>query len=178
MAFFQKLDEKLKTFIESQKLFFTASAPNQGRVNLSPKGLDTFRILDDHSVCYLDLTGSGNETAAHIRENGRLTLMFCSFSERPLILRLYGNGEVIGQKDADWQPLVPLFAALPGSRQIIRMHIESIQTSCGFGVPIFDFRENRGTLIRWAQKKGEDGLHEYWHKSNRRSIDGLPTGLE
>lgn len=175
--FYTELNDSLKKFIKKQKVFFTASAPSDGRVNLSPKGMDTFRCLDDKTIAYLDLTGSGNETAAHITENQRLTIMFCSFSEKPLILRLYGNGEVVRPESKRWKDLSPEFEHFTGERQIIVLNIESLQTSCGFGVPIYDLREERETLVEWAEKKGEDGIELYWKEKNRESIDGLPTKI-
>ena len=175
--FYEHLNDPLKRFIEDQKIFFTASAPHDGRVNLSPKGMDTFRFLDEKTVAYLDLTGSGNETAAHLRENGRLTIMFCSFSDNPLILRLYGKGEIVRLNSQKWKALSPHFPSFVGERQIIVLHIESLQTSCGFGVPVFELKGERTKLIEWAEKKGENGINAYWHEKNQTSIDGLPTGL-
>ena len=168
-----------RTFIAAQHLFFTATAPltAEGRINLSPKGVDTFRVLSESEVAYLDLTGSGNETAAHTRENGRLTIMFCSFDEKPLILRLYGRGEAIRPGDAEWDRLMKHFDHLPGTRQIIRMKISSVQASCGFGVPRYDYRGERETLIQWAEKKGEEVMREIHREQNAMSIDGLPTGM-
>ncbi len=176
--FFDQLNESLTKFIGEQKMFFTASAPSGGgRVNLSPKGIDTFRCLDEKTVAYLDLTGSGNETSAHVLENGRLTIMFCSFTENPLILRLYGRGEIIRPDDQKWNELHPKFQFLAGERQIIMLQIDSLQTSCGFGVPIYEFGEERQQLIEWAEKKGEQGISEYWQQKNVKSIDGLPTSI-
>lgn len=125
----------------------------------------------------MDLTGSGNETGAHLYENGRMTIMFCSFDENPLILRLYGRGEVISHNSERWHKLHILFASIPGERQIILLNIESVQTSCGFGVPLYDYREDRKTLIDWAAKKGESGIKQYQQEKNLQSIDGLPTHL-
>lgn len=175
--FYQALTPALLDFIAEQKVFFTATAPRSGRVNLSPKGLDTFRCLDERNVAYLDLTGSGNETAAHLRENGRLTLMFCSFDEKPLILRLYGQGRVLRPRDADWPAFYAHFSPQPAERQIIVAEIQSVQTSCGYGVPLFSYGGERETLHRWAEKKGEPGLRDYWRDKNQVSIDGLPTRL-
>lgn len=175
--FFDRIDDKISEFIAEQKMFFTASAANEGRVNLSPKGIDTFRVLDEKTVCYLDLTGSGNETAAHILENGRLTIMMCSFAGAPLILRFYGKGEVISKRSERWEEFAKLFDKLPGTRQIILLHIESLQTSCGFAIPIYEYKEERTMLIDWAEKKGEDGVEKYRREKNQFSIDGLPTGL-
>ncbi len=177
--FYPALTPELRSFLAKQQMFFTATAPlgARGRVNLSPKGMDTFRILADDCVAYLDLTGSGNETAAHLRENGRITLMFCAFHDKPLILRLYGRGEAIRPRDEAWGGLIAHFHELPGQRQIIRVRIESVQTSCGFAVPLYVFEGHRDLLTKWAQKKGDDGIREYWRRKNAKSIDGLPTGL-
>ncbi len=175
--FYPQLTDPLITFIAQQQIFFTASAPNQGRINLSPKGIDTFRYLNSQSVAYLDLTGSGNETSAHLEENGRLTIMFCSFTAQPLILRLYGQGSMIRPRDPAWVDLYGQFDPMPGTRQIIKLAIESVQTSCGYGVPCYDYQGERGTLINWAKAKGESGIHHYWQQKNQVSIDGLPTGL-
>lgn len=166
-------------FIAAQKIYFVASAPHTGRVNLSPKGMDTFRVLSTTRVGYLDVTGSGNETAAHLLENGRVTLMMCSFTASPLIFRIYGRGRSVQPSDADWPQLRPLFGPpLPGERQLIIAEIESIQSSCGFGVPFFDYTGERSTLLDYAEKKGPDGMAAYRAENNRRSIDDLPTGLQ
>jgi hypothetical protein len=175
--FFSELNEALQQFISEQKIFFTATAPAQGRINLSPKGIDTFRCIDSKTVAYLDLTGSGNETSAHLSENGRITIMFCSFYEKPLILRLYGTGAVIRPYHPDWQKCHAWFDTLPGERQIIVIQIESAQTSCGFGVPLYEFKQHREQLTDWARKKGEDGIKQYWENKNQVSIDGLPTHI-
>ncbi len=175
--FFEKIDAKTGEFIARQKMFFTASAPENGRINLSPKGIDTFRVLDESTVCYLDLTGSGNETAAHITENGRLTIMMCSFEGAPLILRLYGKGEVVHQSSEIWNALAANFEQFAGTRQIIVLHVESLQTSCGFAIPVYEYKEERTMLIDWAVNKGAEGVNRYWQENNQTSIDGLPTGL-
>ena len=175
--FYSQLTPELKTFIQTQKIFFTATAPISGRINLSPKGIDTFRCIDTNTVAYLDLTGSGNETGAHLYENGRITIMFCSFDENPLILRLYGRGEVINKNSDRFNELHDLFPDTPGERQIILLNIESVQTSCGFGVPLYEFKEERQTLINWAAKKGKSGIKQYQKQKNLQSIDGLPTNL-
>jgi len=175
--FYSDLDASLQNFIKEQKIFFTATAPQKGRINLSPKGIDSFRCIDKKTVAYLDLTGSGNETSAHLNEDSRMTIMFCSFSDNPLILRLYGQGKVIRPRDKEWQTFYSLFKPLPGERQIIVLEVDSAQTSCGFGVPVYEFKEERKTLIEWANKKGEQGIYEYWEAKNLKSIDGLPTKL-
>ena len=177
--FFETIDEATHKFIGRQKMFFAASAPldSSGHINLSPKGMDTFRILDERTICYLDLTGSGNETAAHVAENGRLTIMFCSFAGAPLILRLYGRGEVVHKTSEKWDELADLFEDFAGTRQIIMLHVESLQTSCGFAIPLYEFKEDRTKLIEWAENKGDEGIEDYWREKNQTSIDGLPTGI-
>ena len=175
--FYPALTGQHEHFIASQNIFFTASAPQQGRINLSPKGMDSLRVLSATRVAYLDLTGSGNETAAHLLENGRMTLMFCSFDADPLILRLYGQGRAVKPRDADWAALRGHFPALPGERQIIDLNIASVQTSCGYAVPQYVYTGERDTLARWVEKKGAAGLLDYWREKNRMSIDGLPSGL-
>jgi hypothetical protein len=169
----------LQAFIAAQPMFFVATAPLDalGHVNLSPKGLDSFRVLSPLQVAYLDLTGSGNETSAHVLENGRITFMFCAFGGPPRILRLYGKGRIVLPGAAGWDELQPLFPTLPGIRQVIVAEITRVQTSCGFGVPLMHYEGQRDTLIRWAEAKGEDGLVTYRHEKNRASIDGLPTTL-
>jgi len=175
--FYAELEHKHRDFIAAQKIFFTATAPATGRINLSPKGMDSLRVIDGHCVAYLDLTGSGNETAAHLKHDARMTMMFCSFDVDPLILRLYGCGRAVRRQDADWAAWRAHFPDLPGERQIIVLQIESVQTSCGYAVPQYDYRGERETLARWAEKKGTLGLLEYWRDKNQRSIDGLATGL-
>lgn len=175
--FREALSSALSNFIRNQPIFFVATAAEGSRVNLSPKGLDCLRILDERAVAYLDMTGSGNETAAHILHDGRLTMMFCSFGKEPLILRLYGRGEVVRPGESKWDELIGQFQQMPGQRQIIVLHIESVQTSCGFAVPKMELVEPRSTLTDWAAKKGETGLVEYRLKKNATSIDGLTTGI-
>ena len=176
--FYDALDDKLTGFIADQKLFFVASAPLEGgHVNVSPKGGDTFRVLGPNRACYLDLTGSGNETAAHLLQNGRMTVMFCSFTRMAQILRLFGTGHVASKRDPDWAELAGLFPDYPGIRQIIILDIEMVQTACGYQVPLMDFVAERETLSKSAQSKGPDGLAAYRAEKNSVSIDGLPTGL-
>ena len=167
------LTTELTRFIRRQPIFFTASGTDGGRINLSPKGMDTFRVFDDRTVGYLDFTGSGNETAAHLKHDGRLTIMFCSFDEKPLILRLYGKGEAVQLDSPRGQMLHAAFGSLPGERQIIVLTIDALQTSCGWAVPRMDLVAVRPTLIEYAEKKGVEGLNAYRKKNNRVSIDGL-----
>ncbi|WP_017655518.1 pyridoxamine 5'-phosphate oxidase family protein [Fortiea contorta] len=176
---FDYITEELQKFIAAQNLFFVASAPLSptGHVNLSPKGLGGFRVLSPHRVGYLDLTGSGNETSAHLLENGRITFMFCAFQEPAGILRLYGRGYVIIPSSPDWEALYPLFPEIPGARQIIIADIDRVQTSCGFGVPLYEYQGQRETLVKWAHGKGKKGLKKYHEQKNMVSIDGLVTPL-
>jgi hypothetical protein len=169
-----------RDFIARQRIFFTASAAATSRVNVSPRPTDALRVLDERTVVFLDLTGSGSETAAHLRADGRITLMFCALDEPPNILRLYGRGTSLPRNTSDYAALLasvygnqePL-----GARQIVRIDIDLVQTSCGYGVPLFEYSGERDTLRRWAEQKGEAGLQEYWRQKNARSLDGLPTGL-
>ena len=174
---FREISDELRAFIEAQPMFFVATAPlaGDGHVNLSPKGLDTFAVLSPNRVGYLDLTGSGNETAAHLLENGRITFMFCSYSGPPRIVRLYGRGRAVLPDDRQWQELRAAFPELPGVRQIVVAEIDRVQTSCGFAVPLMHYEGQRETLIRWAEKKGADGITRYQQEKNAASIDGLQT---
>lgn len=168
-----------KEFISRQKMFFVASAPlsAEGHVNLSPKGLDSFRVLSSTRVAYMDIVGSGNETSAHILENGRITFMFCAFDGPPNILRLYGKGRTVLPGDADWNELAALFELPLATRQIIVADIHKVQTSCGFGVPLYAYTGERDHSHKWAEKKGAEGLEAYKQEKNLVSIDGLPTPL-
>ena len=179
MALGSKLNQTLREFIERQQVFFVATAAQDGRVNVSPKGADTLRVVDDTQICWLNLSGSGNETAGHLAKSNRLTLMFCSFDENPLILRIYGRAETIHPRDADWEPSIAMFPKLAGSRQVFKMKIESLQTSCGTGVPIMSFVENRAAreLVPYYQDLGKKGVEDYWRKKNVQTIDGFDTGL-
>jgi hypothetical protein len=175
--FFDTLLPEHTAFIARQKVFFVATQAPGGHINLSPKGLDSLRVLDDKTVAYLDLTGSGAETAAHLRVDPRMTLMLCSFSTDALILRLYGQGESIRPGEPRWDGLAEKFPTYPGARQIVLLHVESVQTSCGAGLPLMGYGGERGTLTEWARKKGEDGIADYRRQKNAVSIDGLPTGF-
>lgn len=176
--FFDELSSAHRAFIAEQKLFFTATAPRSGRINLSPKGMDSFRVLTPRRVAYLDFTGSGNETAAHLADDGRITILFCAFVGEPSILRLYGRGHVVHFQDTDWTQLRPLFGPTrPGERQLIVVEVDSVLTSCGFAVPFFDYVGEREVLLDWADKKGSAGLAAYRAERNTRSIDNLPTFL-
>ncbi len=162
--FYNSLNGKLRKFISEQKIFFTASAATDGNVNLSPKGYDSLAIIDDSRVCYLDYPGSGNETAMHVQEDGRITIMYCSFGKNPMIMKLYGRGDVISKGDVKFEEYFALFEEknLDIVRQIICIDIESVVTSCGYGVPFFDYRGEREQLKTWAEKKAKEGtLDEY-----------------
>lgn len=175
----ESITDELQTFIQAQHMFFVASAPldGNGHINLSPKGMDSFRILTPHRVAYLDLTGSGNETSAHLMENGRITIMFCAFQGKPDIVRLYGKGRAILPQSPEWDEMRSRFPDFPGVRQIIVADVDRVQTSCGYAVPLYDYVSERDTLVRWAEAKGDDGLNKYWDEKNACSIDSLPTPL-
>jgi Pyridoxamine 5'-phosphate oxidase len=177
---FPILDASCRDFIGRQRIFFAASAAPGARVNVSPRGTDAFAVIDERTVAYLDRTGSGNETAAHLKADGRLTIMFCAFEGPPNIMRLYGRGEVLRRGSPDYAGLLEsaFGSAEPaGARQIVRLHVDLVQTSCGYGTPLFDYRGERPSLDNWARSKGEDGLEAYRREKNVVSIDGLPTGL-
>jgi hypothetical protein len=176
-----EIDDELRSWIAAQPLFFNATAPlsGDGHINLSPRGLDTFRVLAPRTIAWLDFTGSGNESAAHIAENGRVTVMFCAFAGAPRLLRLYGRGEVILPDAPRWPELRRHFPAdFPPARQIVLVTVERIQTSCGYGVPLLEFKSQRQELLDWASRKGEAGLADYRQQNNRFSIDGLPAPHE
>ena len=175
-----QIDKVHRAFIERQRVFFTASAAACGRVNLSPKDGASLRVLNENAVAYLDQTGSGNETAAHLRADGRLTIMFCAFEGPPIILRLYGRGRLHRRGGAEYARLLAeAFDGVEpaGARQIVALDIDLVQKSCGYGVPLFDYQGERPSLIRWAEAKGDEGLEAYRREKNLLSIDGLPTGL-
>ena len=165
-------------FIGRQAVFFVGTAGGEGRINVSPKGLDTLRVLGPNRVVWLNLTGSGNETAAHVLENRRMTLMFCSFDKQPLILRLYGEAEMIyPDNEAAFARHAALFAHQPGARQFFELQVDLVQTSCGYGVPRLEAAGERKTLAKWAANKGGEGIRRYWLDKNQVSIDGNPTGI-
>lgn len=170
-----EIDEPITAFINKQRLFFVATAPlgPDGHPNVSPKGHDTFRILGPTTVCYLDLTGSGVETLAHIKENGRIVLMFCSFDDTPRIVRLHGKAEAIEPGHPEYAELRELYPDGPGARSVIRIEVSRIANSCGFGVPIYRFEKERPTMIGWYVDQGEEELAAYRRRANQHSIDGL-----
>ena len=174
---FPDISDQHRRFIEDQHMFFVATAARDGRVNLSPKGLDSLRVLGPNRVVWLNGTGSGNESAAHLLDTPRMTLMFCAVEGRPLILRLYGTARAIHADDTEWDELLALFPPLPGARNIFVLDVDLVQTSCGHGVPLYEFTGQRDIMPNWALKKGPEGLRTYQQETNRVSIDGLPTGL-
>ncbi|VAW99051.1 FIG01023442: hypothetical protein [hydrothermal vent metagenome] len=172
---YSEISNKLISFIEKQHIFFVATATQDSRINLSPKGMESLRVINKNRVIWLNVTGSGNETAAHVQQLSRMTIMFTSFEGVPLILRLYGNARVIHPKDADWDKLYALLKPLPGARQIFDVNVDLVQTSCGMSVPYLDYVADRELLNEWATKKGEDKIKQYWQDKNQLSIDGLDT---
>jgi len=174
---FTTITAEHKTFIKNQKLFFVGTAPKEGKINISPKGMDSFRVLDDNTIVWLNLTGSGNETAAHLQEDDRMTILFCAFEGKPYILRLYGNAIAIHPKDEKWEELFSLFSANLGARQIMLMRVELIQKSCGYSIPLFEYQEERSILDNWTNKKGIEGIKNYWSERNSISLDGKSTGI-
>ena len=174
---FEGLTERHRAFIEEQHVFFVGTAARDGRVNVSPKGLDSLRIVSDTRIVWLNGTGSGNETAAHLLDTPRMTVMLCSFEREPLILRMYGTARAVHADDTEWDELLALFPPMKGARNIFVLDIDLVQTSCGFGVPLMEFATDRELMDSWAAKKGSDGLHAYQQEKNRVSLDGFPTGL-
>ncbi len=175
--FYDTLSPELQEFIHNQKIFFTGTAAAEGRINVSPKGMDSLKVLGPDKLIWLNLTGSGNETAAHIRQVNRLTLMWCAFEGKPLILRVYGSARAIHPGKEQWEEYLDHFTETAGARQVFEVQIESVQTSCGFAVPYMDYKEDRPILKDWAEKAGKEGVKEYWGKKNVTSIDGLETGI-
>ena len=174
---FQQIEDDHRAFIEAQHIFFVASAAPDGRVNLSPKGMDSLRVAGPRRILWRNHTGSGNETAGHLLQSNRITLMWCGFEKRPLILRAYGTARTLHPRDADWSALSAGFADAPGVRQIFDVSVDLVQTSCGYAVPYFDYAGERDTLMRWAETKDAEGLAAYWDEKNRTTIDGAPTGI-
>lgn len=174
---YNELSEKHMQFIAEQKIFFVGTATADSRVNVSPKGMDSFRILGKNRAAWLNVTGSGNETSAHIQLNPRMTIMFCALVGAPLILRLYGTAKIIHKNDVEWKALFPLFEPLAGARQIFDLSIDLVQTSCGMAVPYYSYEGDRELLNDWAVKKGDEGLKMYWEEKNQISIDNIPTNI-
>lgn len=177
MEMFEKLEDKHIDFIGKQHMFFVGTAGAEGFVNVSPKGMDSFRVLDNGTVAWLNLTGSGNETAAHVLENGRMTIMFCSFDRQPLIMRLYGKAVAVHPRDERWEDLSAQFPDFTGARQIFTLAVEMVQTSCGYAVPFYEHKGERDTLVKWADNKGDEGIAQYWRDNNVKSLDDKDTGI-
>lgn len=174
---FTEISPSIRQFIEAQKIFFVGTAAAKGRVNVSPKGMDSFRVIDQNKIVWMNLTGSGNETAAHLLQNDRMTIMFCAFEGKPNILRLYGQANIYHERDSEFKEYIDQFEFVLGARQIIVMDVDLVQTSCGYAVPNFDYKEERTQLKAWSEHKGEEGLKEYQQEKNHTSIDGYETKI-
>jgi hypothetical protein len=174
---FEKIEPRLAEFIAQQHIFFVASAGPEGRVNLSPKGGDALRVMGPNRIYWRNITGSGNETAGHLLQSSRITLMWCSFTKKPMILRCYGTARAVHPRDADWDALNGQFPAHPGARQVFDVDVDLVQTSCGFAVPFMEFQSDRDTLDTWSETQGSDGITAYWVNRNQQTIDGAPTGI-
>lgn len=174
---FYEINREHREFIEKQKMFFIGSAGAEGFINVSPKGMDSFRILDAKSVLWLNHTGSGNETSAHVQENGRMTIMFNSFDKKPMIMKLYGQAKVYHGADDEWEELLSHFPEYEGVRQLFKMDLELLLTSCGFGVPQYKYIGERNSLQKWAKAKGHEGMKAYWAEKNSETLDGVQTNI-
>jgi hypothetical protein len=177
---FDKLNSEIRRFISEQHIYFCATAGKEGHVNVSPRDTKTLKVIDDKKIVWLNFTGSGNETSAHIQENGRMTLMFCGFEQEALMLKIYGNAKVYHPRDSKYQEMISLFSGYEdfvGNRQIFELDIELAITSCGEGVPYFDYKGERENLVKWSNKKGKKGIEEYWKENNSISLDGIDTKI-
>ena len=174
---FEALTQEHIDFIEAQKIFFVGTATADSKVNISPKGMDSLKVVDDKRVIWLNMTGSGNETSAHVQEQARMTIMFSAFEGSPMIMRLYGQAKVIHHNDSEWESLYSQFPSNMGARQIFDLNIEMVQISCGMSVPFFDYVEEREQLNVSTKRKGQDGVKQYWKDKNQFSLDGLPTKI-
>jgi hypothetical protein len=172
-----ELSEQHIEFIAAQKMFFVGTAMAGSRVNISPKGMNSFRVIGRNRAAWLNVTGSGNETSAHVQHEPRMTIMFCAFEGVPMILRLYGTAQVIHKNDPQWETLFPLFDPLPGARQIFDLAIDLVQVSCGMSVPNYSYEGDRELLNDWARQRGDDGLKQYWKEKNQVSLDQIPTNI-
>jgi len=174
---FESLSTELAEWIADQHIFFVASAAQDGRINLSPKGQESLRVVNEQQLVWLNLTGSGNETAAHLLQRNRITIMWCAFEGLPRILRIYGSAETVHPRDDAWEACAELIPPPLGARQYFKVHIDMVQTSCGYAVPLMDFAEDRQVLANWATQRGQQGIQNYWQERNQHSIDGLPTDI-
>ena len=175
--FFDEISPKLEKFIDNQKIFFVGTAGVEGRVNVSPKGGDSLRVLGPNKVAWQNLTGSGNESSAHVQQNGRMTIMFCAFEGAANILRLYGEAQVVHHLDENWEELIGLFPEHPGSRQVFVLDVDLVQTSCGYSVPFYDYKEDRTVLDKWTERKNRGEIEAYWAQKNAVTIDGYETNI-
>ncbi|WP_066223995.1 pyridoxamine 5'-phosphate oxidase family protein [Formosa haliotis] len=171
------ISKRIQSFISKQNMFFVGTAADEGRVNISPKGMDSFRVINKNKIIWLNLTGSGNETAAHLLKHNRMTIMFCAFEGNPLILRLYGTAKIFHPRDSEFNTYISHFPTTVGARQIIEMDVDLVQTSCGFAVPLMEYKADRDTLVEWSEEKGQKGIEEYWIEKNSESIDGFETKI-
>jgi hypothetical protein len=174
---FKSISSDIRDFIVAQKIFFVSTAMREGTINLSPKGLDSLRVIDENTVVWQNLTGSGNETATHLLESNRMTIMFCAFDGNPLILRLYGTCKAYHPRDVEFNEFENLFKADAGSRQMMVMNVDLVQTSCGYAVPLMEYKEDRTILNKWAEKQGEKRIQQYWKDKNGVSLDGYDTHI-
>ncbi|KEQ16228.1 pyridoxamine 5'-phosphate oxidase family protein [Endozoicomonas numazuensis] len=175
---YDEITEEHIHFIEQQNMFFVGTAAEEGTVNISPKGMDSFRVISNRQIAWLNLTGSGNESSAHVQINPRMTIMFCAFEGAPLILRLYGQARVLHRNDDDWEPLVSLFPETAGTRQVFVLDIDQTQSSCGKAVPLYEFNEQRDALKKSSERRGQKGIEQYWLHANQKSLDGFPTRIK
>lgn len=174
---FPTIEPAHQKFIESQHMFFVGSSAPTGRVNISPKGMDSLRILSPNRLVWLNYSGSGNETAGHLLQSNRMTVMWCSFTTRPMIMRAYGTAKTVHPRDAEWAELSEHFNAGLGARQFFDMDVNMLQTSCGWAVPFMDFNRERDTLEKWADDKGQSGVETHWQEKNQYTIDNAPTKI-
>lgn len=174
---FSELNEKHIEFIAEQKMYFVGTASETGSVNVSPKGGDSLRVIDNNTIAWQNLTGSGNESASHVIQNPRMTIMFCAFEGAPLILRAYGHARVLHQGDSDWDTYVGKFPPSVATRQIFLLDINLVQSSCGMSVPFYDYVADRDELAKWSERQGKEGVEKYWLKKNQKSIDGFETEI-
>ena len=171
------LTEELMDWIHKQPVFFVATAAPDGRINLSPKGKASVKVLNKNELLWLNLTGSGNETAAHLLASNRITMMWCAFDGLPNIVRVYGSAETIHPRDGAWEACAAVLPPPLGARQYFRISIDMVQTSCGYAVPLMNYEGDRDVLDKWSEKRGPEGIRQYWEDKNQTSIDGLPTGV-
>lgn len=174
---FKELAAAHRKFIEDQKIFFVATAARNGHVNLSPKGHDSLKVIGPNEIVWMNFTGSGNETAAHLADTNRMTIMWCAFEGPPRILRVYGKAQIIHPRDPDWAECAKIIPSEPGSRQYFKLILDLVQTSCGYAVPLLEYKEDRQILREWNERKGESAITDYWKETNQTSLDGLPTGI-